>query len=133
MLFDPDALCTPSECLDQLLRVLALPKLFLKVASNNRLLVVAHLLLSDSLLKLLYLVKTADKVLFKVSFNIVCNCFHIVVEVIYFTSVELVLNVVGQLLIIILRGVEITRAFSFHEWSVEFSLILENLSVSLAC
>jgi hypothetical protein len=105
----------------------------LKVASDNRLLIVTHLLLCNSLLKLLDLVKTTDQVLFIVAFDIVCNCFHIVVIVVYFASVQLILNVVGQLLIVVLRGVEITRAFSFHEWSVEFGLVLENLCVSLTC
>ena len=105
----------------------------MKVASDNRLLVVTHLLLSNSLLKLLDLIETTDKVLFIVAFDIVCNCLHIVVKVVYFASVQLVLNVVGQLLIVVLRVVEITRAFSFHEWSVEFGLVLENLSISLTC
>ena len=95
LLFYPDTLCTSPECLDQLLWVLALPKLFLKVASDNCLLVVAHLFFSYSLLKLLNLVKTTDQVFFIVAFNIVCNCLHIVVQVVNFASIELVLNVVG--------------------------------------
>jgi hypothetical protein len=95
MLFYSHTLCTSPECLHQLLRVLALSKLFLEVASDNRLFVVAHLLFSDSLLELLDLVKTADQILFIVPFNIVCNCFHIVVDVVNLAPVELVLDIVG--------------------------------------
>lgn len=105
----------------------------MKVASDNSLLVVAHLLLSNSLLKFLDLVKSTDKVLLVVPFDVVCNRLHIVVHVVHFATVQLVLNVVGQLLVVVLGCVEVTGAFSFHEGAVELGLVLEHLGVSLTC
>ena len=77
------------------------------------------------------LVESSDKILLEVTLDLVTDSYHIVGYMVDLALVKLILDEVGQLLIVILRRRVVTRAATFLEGTVELGLVTENLLAPL--
>ena len=77
------------------------------------------------------LVESTDKILLEVTLDLVTDSYHIVGYMVDLALVKLILDEVGQLLIVILRRRVVTRAAPFFEGTVELGLVTENLLAPL--
>ena len=92
---------------------------------------VEHLLIINLLLHLLNLIKSTDKIVFEVLFNIRSNYFNIMILIVYFTNIQLILNKCCEFLVVVLTIACVCGAIPFIESSIKFSLILEYFICSL--
>ena len=102
LLFASNRLNTSLEGIDQLRAIFCLPQLVDDCLFLKLFLLISQLLLSNLLLEFLNLIKSPNKVLFEVAFDVISYLLHAIVEMVDFASVELILNEVRELLIVVL-------------------------------
>lgn len=128
LLFASNRLNTSLEGIDQLRAIFCLPQLVNDCLLLKLFLLISQLLLSDLLLKFLNLIKSPNKVLFEVAFDVISYLLHAIVEMVDFASVELILDEIRELLIVVLAVFGISRAFSFGVRPIELCLEPEQFS-----
>lgn len=128
LLFASNRLNTSLEGIDQLRAIFCLPQLVNDCLLLKLFLLISQLLLSDLLLKFLNLIKSPNKVLFEVAFDVISYLLHAIVEMVDFASVELILDEIRELLIVVLAVLGISRAFSFGVRPIELCLEPEQFS-----
>ena len=128
LLFASNRLNTSLEGIDQLRAIFCLPQLVNDCLLLKLFLLISQLLLSDFLLKFLNLIKSPNKVLFEVAFDVISYLLHAIVEMVDFASVELILDEIRELLIVVLAVLGISRAFSFGVRPIELCLEPEQFS-----
>ena len=128
LLFASNRLNTSLEGIDQLRAIFCLPQLVDDCLFLKLFLLISQLLLSNLLLEFLNLIKSPNKVLFEVAFDVISYLLHAIVEMVDFASVELILDEVRELLIVVLAVFGISRAFSFSVRPIKLCLEPEQFS-----
>ena len=94
---------------------------------NPIFLLIFNLLFSNLLFKFLDLIKTGDKRLFEVAFNVISYNLHTMVLMVIFTHIKFILNKGDHFLIEILAVLSISWSSTFNIWSIKLLLKLEKL------
>ena len=88
---------------------------------------ISNLLISNPGFQVLNLIKSSNQTLFEILFDVLCYNFHTMVFMVNFTVVQLILDKVGEFLVVVVAIDSIRWTFTFQKWPVKLGLKLEKL------
>lgn len=86
---------------------------------------ISYLLISNPWFQVLNLIKSSNQTLFEILFDVLCYNFHTMVFMVNFTVVQLILDKVGEFLVVVVAIDSIRWTFTFQKWPVKLGLKLE--------